>query len=285
MRIVRHQVKNMKNLTPIEQLAYSTVRIEAVLEDGISTGTGFFFRFNEEDDGSHIPVIVTNKHVIEDSKTGRFQLTLKDDSGDPLLEHITFELGEFESRWIHHPENEIDLCVMPIAPLLHMAKEYDKEFYFLSLGQDLLPNEDDFDDMFGMDDITMVGYPIGIWDSTHNLPVFRRGITATNPKYDWNGRKEFLIDCACFPGSSGSPVLLYNVGGYFTRKGMQLGGSRIKLLGVLYAGPQYTATGEIEIVNVPVKQQPVAKSNIPSNLGIVIKSEKLLDFDGIFNDA
>ena len=100
---------------------------------------------------------------------------------------------------------------------------------------------------------------------------------------DWNGKKEFLIDCACFPGSSGSPVLLFNVGGYFSRKGMNLGGMRLKLLGILYAGPQHTATGEIEIVNVPVKQQPVAISRIPSNLGIVIKSEKLLDFENIFN--
>jgi hypothetical protein len=64
---------------------------------------------------------------------------------------------------------------------------------------------------------------------------------------------------------------------------MNLGGMRLKLLGILYAGPQHTATGEIEIVNVPVKQQPVAISRIPSNLGIVIKSEKLLDFENIFN--
>jgi hypothetical protein len=45
---------------------------------------------------------------------------------------------------------------------------------------------------------------------------------------------------------------------------MNLGGMRLKLLGILYAGPQHTATGEIEIVNVPVKQQPVAILNLKS---------------------
>jgi hypothetical protein len=277
-------MKMEEKLTPVEQLAYSTVRIEADSVDGsTSTGTGFFFRLKEKTDGSHIPVIVTNKHMVADTTRGRFQLTLKDESGSPLVKsHFAFELDQFQERWVPHPDGKTDLCVMPIAPLLNLAKEQDKEFYFISLAKNLLPTENDFNDMFGMDDITMVGYPIGIWDSVHNFPVFRRGITATNPKYDWNGKKEFLIDCACFPGSSGSPVLLFNVGGYFSRKGMNLGGTRLKLLGILYAGPQHTATGEIEIVNVPVRQQPVAISRIPSNLGIVIKSEKLLDFDDSF---
>jgi V8-like Glu-specific endopeptidase len=136
--------------------------------------------------------------------------------------------------------------------------------------------------MFGMDDITMIGYPNGIWDETHNFPVFRKGITATNPRYDWNGNKEFLIDCACFPGSSGSPVLLLNMGGYFTRMGMQLGSVRLKLLGILYAGLQPTAEDDIEVVEVPVVQKPVAVSQIPNNLGVVIKSEFLKDFDSLF---
>lgn len=52
----------------------------------------------------------------------------------------------------------------------------------------------------------MVGYPDGIWDEFNNQPIVRRGITATHPKNDFNGKGEFLIDAVCFPGSSGSPV-------------------------------------------------------------------------------
>lgn len=40
---------------------------------------------------------------------------------------------------------------------------------------------------------------------------FRRGITATNINFDYNGKKEFVIDAACFPGSSGFPVFIWKV--------------------------------------------------------------------------
>lgn len=128
----------------------------------------------------------------------------------------------------------------------------------------------------------MVGYPNGIWDEVNNFPVFRRGVTASRPLRDWNGKPEFLIDAACFPGSSGSPVLLFDTHGYQNKKGTFFGASRIKLLGILYAGPQHTVTGEIQIVTVPTVQLPVAVSPIPNNLGIIIKASKLTDFESLF---
>ncbi len=91
-----------------------------------------------------------------------------------------------------------------------------------------------------------------------------------------------MIDAACFPGSSGSPVFLYNIGGWATRTGdIVMGGARVKLLGVLYGGPQHTATGEIRIVNVPTRDAPVAISRIPNNLGLIIKSSCLTEFDDV----
>lgn len=36
------------------------------------------------------------------------------------------------------------------------------------------------------------------------------GSTASHPAYNYNNRNEFVIDCACYPGSSGSQVMLYN---------------------------------------------------------------------------
>ncbi|WDL97888.1 hypothetical protein [Alicyclobacillus sp. ALC3] len=76
----------------------------------------------------------------------------------------------------------------------------------------------------------------------NNFPIFRHGSTATQPGVDYNGEPKFLIDMACFPGSNGSPVLLYNPGGYATREGFTFK-SRLYLIGVLYAGPMFTAEG------------------------------------------
>ncbi|MBT2739938.1 MULTISPECIES: hypothetical protein [unclassified Bacillus (in: firmicutes)] len=52
------------------------------------------------------------------------------------------------------------------------------------------------------------------------------------------------------------------------------------LLGILYAGPQFTATGEIAVLNIP-SSRPISVSQIPMNLGYIIKSHKLLDFEEI----
>ena len=131
----------------------------------------------------------------------------------------------------------------------------------------------------GIEDITMIGYPNGIWDVRNNMPIVRRGITATNPKHDYNGLPLFVIDCACFPGSSGSPVLIFNQGGYMDAQGnMNLGGSRVLLLGVLFAGPQHVAEGEIATIDVPLQQLSISLSKIPNNLGFVVKARKLNDF-------
>jgi hypothetical protein len=129
-----------------------------------------------------------------------------------------------------------------------------------------------------LEDVIMVGYPIGLWDSVNNMPVFRRGVTATHPYLDYESRKEFLVDMACFPGSSGSPVLLYNATGYMTRDGTHhIGQSRIKLLGTLYAGPQFDAQGELHIVPVPIATKAIAVSRIPINIGLVIRAERVLE--------
>ncbi|MBU2446074.1 MAG: serine protease [Bacteroidetes bacterium] len=268
------------NLSISEQLAYNTVRIECDLTSGGSgTGTGYFYRF-ELSNNIMVPVIVTNKHVIDDVKQMRFILTLSNANDEPMPQsHFGFYIDDVEKNWIKHTDSEIDLCIMPIQPLLTQAAQINKKFFFISLEKSLIPTQQELDDMTALEDIIMVGYPNGIWDKVNNLPILRKGITASHPNFDWNGKPEFMIDAACFPGSSGSPVLLFNQGGYSTKSGgMIIGPSRIKLLGTLYAGPQHTIAGDVKIINVPTQQKPIAISTIPNNLGIVIKSKVLSDF-------
>lgn len=267
-------------MTPAETLMHTTVRLECLLDGNRpSTGTGFFFSF-KVNDKTHVPLIVTNKHVINKSKVGTFVLTKSNERGEPILgatERIV--LDNFESLWIKHPEENVDLAVFPLAPLYLQAEAKGVKFFAPPMGEDLLPTPAGIADLSGLETITMIGYPNGIWDEKNNMPIVRRGITATNPKNDYNGLPLFVIDCACFPGSSGSPVLIFDQGGYLDAKGnLNLGGGRIILLGVLFAGPQHIAEGEIQTIEVPLAQMPISLSKIPNNLGFVVKAQKIADF-------
>lgn len=270
------------SLSVAEQLTYSTVRIECVNAQGIgSTGTGFFFTFFDANN-VQIPVIVTNKHVVEGSVRGKIYLTKADSENNPVSnEHLPIIIDDFRDKWVFHDDEQIDLCIMPFGPLINYFHRQGKRVFYSTLTKDLIPNENDFAELDAIEDITMIGYPSGIWDEVNNLPVVRRGITASHPVINYNGKEEILIDAACYPGSSGSPVFIYNNGMYTAKTGSTYAGRiRVLLLGVLYAGPQYSANGDI-LMKVPIQNRPFVRSDIPMNLGYVIKSHKILDFEEI----
>lgn len=271
-----------QNLTTSEQLAFTTIRIQCQSDsEGISIGTGWFFIFSF-DDGKQVPVIITNHHVIKGSAKGTFQLTRANADGTPQIgkfDHIVFD--NFEKNWFHHPKPEIDLCFMPIAPLLYEARKQGVSFFCRQIDESLLPNQKLLSELTALEEILMIGYPIGIWDSFNNMPIFRKGITATHPNLNYEGKDEFLIDAACYPGSSGSPVFLYNLGTFSNRQGGTSIGTRIALLGVLYAGHQFNVEGEIKVLPIPTQMKPVPISRIPINLGVVIKANQILDFKPI----
>lgn len=274
------------SLSISEQLQYSTVRIECEHSGNAkSTGTGYFFRFKENKENSeHIPVVITNKHVINGAIKGRIIFTKMDNSGNPIdTEHFSISIENFESYWRKHPNSDVDLCAMPIAPFLNAANSQGQKLFYIPLDKSLIPSDSQLEELSALEDVVMVGYPNGIWDRTNNKPIFRKGVTATHPFFDYNGKKEFMIDAACFPGSSGSPIFLLNEGGYRDKKGnTYLGKTRIYLLGTLYAGPQHTATGEIKVINIPTSEKPIAISSIPNNLGLIIKSLRIKELEDLF---
>lgn len=276
----------MQELSTSEMLTYNTVRLECHLPQG-HTSVGTAFCFNFLNNGKfNVPTLVTNKHVVQGATKGIFFLHIVDAGNVPRRgTKIPVELDCFQERWIPHPDMTVDLCILPIAPIINEAQAKQVAPFFIPLDRSLIPSTEELVVLTALEDIIMIGYPIGIWDSQNNMPVIRRGITATHPAIDYNGRREFMIDAACFPGSSGSPVYLYNSGTYPTRDGGTVVGNRVKLLGVLYAGPQFSAEGDIQIVNVPTHQKAIAVSRIPTNLGLCIRSERLLEFEPILQAA
>ncbi|EGZ3995501.1 trypsin-like peptidase domain-containing protein [Salmonella enterica subsp. enterica serovar Wichita] len=271
-------------ISPIEYLVHSTLRIECLTNEGTTSGTGYYFDFLVEGD-SCIPCIITNKHVIAGATKGKFHLTLKKDDGTiDLGNHKAVSFDNFEEMWIQHPDSNVDLAIFLLGPLFNYLEKEGIKFHCVRLRKENVATTELLSTLSSMEEIIMIGYPNGIWDEKHNLPIIRKGITATHPKLPYNNNPEFMIDAACFPGSSGSPVFLANIGSYVDKNGNLCAGSRIALLGTLYAGPQHTTTGEIKIINIPTVNKPIAISTIPNNLGLVIQASKIDDFEKILLD-
>jgi hypothetical protein len=270
-------------LSNSEKITHSTVRIEVINERGqtISTGSGFFFRFSIK--GVHnVPVLVTNKHVVKDAKIGRLVFTIGDDENNPKYgEKFSYSITDFEKAFIFHPSSDVDLCIMPMQPIFEDATtRHSKNLFTVSLDETIIPSIEQLNGLSVMEDVIMVGYPNGLWDQTNNLPIIRRGITAVHPKFDYNGKTDIVVDMACFPGSSGSPIFIHNQGSYPTGDGIAIG-NRVMLLGVLYAGPQMTAIGDIQTKTIPTADVQFSRTNLMINIGYAVKSRRLMDFKPI----
>lgn len=261
---------------PTEQLLFATVRVESDVQEETSVGTGFLFSF-KVDEGKTIPVVVTCKHVVEGATRGRFKLHLASaaDPKTPSGESRFVELDNFAQRWIAHPNPRIDLCAMPLAPLLAVAEQLGVHPFFIQLDESLLPSAAELDQLQAVENVLMVGYPTGLWDEVNNFPLFRRGVTASHPAFDFKGESITVVDMACFPGSSGSPVLLFDQGAYVSKKGITVG-LRAKLLGVLFGGPTFSAEAEIVIRPIPTGKRATALTAVMVHLGYILKSRELV---------
>jgi V8-like Glu-specific endopeptidase len=269
-------------LSITEKLLHSTVRIETLDSKGIpSSGTGFFFNF-AAGDNRVCPAIVTNKHVVKGQSRGFFHLTLAKGEDEPDYgKHERIEVSDFAIAWQEHPDPSVDLAMCVVGGLFNHLAQIGKRPFYIGIDKTIIPHADAIANLNAVEDIMMIGYPNGLWDAKNNLPIVRRGITGTPAFVDYNGKPEFLIDAACFPGSSGSPVFIVNQGLVHDKRGTNLGGSRILFLGVLYAGPQTTATGRIVIQAAPTNVQPIPVVNMMMNLGICVKAAKVLDFEAM----
>ncbi|GAA5000291.1 hypothetical protein GCM10023206_01740 [Acinetobacter puyangensis] len=260
------------SLSIAESLLYSTVKITALSQGNIiGTGTGFFTCFNKTQD-SLIPVLITNKHVV----SGADQIHIKCHIADQTVYKPSGSLIDvnilLHDTLLNHPNQNIDLCAISIGSILQQAIHQSTPIFYAPITMDIIPEDGDWQYFDAIEEITMVGCPNGLSDTVNNLPIIRQGITATSPNKPYNGNQEFMIDMACFPGSSGSPVFLYNRDGYLDRKtqSIVMGQSRLKLLGILYAGPQFTSSGQI-ILSKGLQ----FKIDSMMHLGIVIKSSEL----------
>ena len=220
----------MMNLEDIgTQLMYTTAPIYAFKLDGVvSSGTSFVFSINQSKDSS-IPLLITNYHVVENAINGYVEMHVSK-NGIPTKDvaRVQFDGSILQTNRL----GNLDLVAFPLAGAVNDLQRKGTFLFYKGIDPNLIPRGEVLTDLSAIEDITFIGYPSSIYDTNNKIPVIRRGITATPIWNDFQGNKEFLIDAGVFPGSSGSPVFIYNRGTFPTKDGVAVG-NRVLFVGIL----------------------------------------------------
>ena len=263
----------------LDLLPFTTTKIEATTNTGqLSTGTGFFFAFNSDQQQSSIPVLITNRHMVENMISITIKITTKKNNLPQIGNYLPFTIELNKNNMIMHPNKGIDLSIIILAPYIG---SHIKSLFIPYLSKENIATEKELQHINILHDIIMVGYPDGISDEINNMPIFRKGITATNPSIDYNGHHEFLIDASCFPGSSGSPVMSYENGMVRDADGNFTINYGAKLIGIQAKTFLHNSNGKIVPIEIPTQVIPGVITSIPNNLGIVVKASCILDFESL----
>lgn len=257
-----------------EQLFFTTAFIETLDQGGqTGSGTGFIYGV-ETGPGQTATFLVTNKHVIANASSATVRFIASDTEAmvQPSLGTTrSLVIDRPEQLFTGHPVPQIDVAVLPLTPFVIQMQAQGAYPFFKTLPASLALTDVNVQELDAIEDVTFVGYPNGLFDSKHFLPILRTGTAATPLSVDYGGEPIFLVDASVFPGSSGSPVLLIQKTGYVTRNGGAVFGSpRVFLLGVVAAAYQR---------QVPVLQTSTAGGtafvNDLLNIGIVYKAKAI----------
>ena len=64
------------------------------------------------------------------------------------------------------------------------------KIFYVPLTTELIPDETVLSNLSAMEEVVMVGYPIGLSDMYNHKPIIRKGITSSHPKRNYQGKKE-----------------------------------------------------------------------------------------------
>lgn len=252
----------------IERLQYLTARVDGNDASGAAcSGTAFFVCIEDPRFPNPQFALVTNKHVVAGISEATLRFHRTTENLVPTGETIQTTVTNFEDKWLMHPDADVDLCIASLGDLKEELAGLGIQVRMAYVISEHLPSDAELKSMSSVEDVLMVGYPIGIADDVSNLPIIRRGITAIHPSVDFSGRPISVIDMACFPGSSGSPV--------FAVEQLHGGKRKVTFLGVLFAGPTFDMHGKI--VPVPIPTGCYVSSVTPGmvHLGYIVKAREL----------
>ncbi|OOG24332.1 hypothetical protein B1C78_08945 [Thioalkalivibrio denitrificans] len=251
-------------------------------------GTGFFYKVVHPQKDIAKILIVTNKHVVRGADVVHFVLSSAlsvralDEQHQPRGHKDQKFMLPLNGNTYLHPNPNIDLCAIDVTIPVGQVLQTGAQLRSMFIDSSWLPEPEARPIIRDVEQVLVVGYPRGLWDSHNNMPIARLGITATHPLAHYQNKREFLVDVAAFPGSSGSPVFTYEAPMFRQGDGAYTPGTKVQFVGVVWGVVEWNVEGELKVVEIPsaLKQVPVVSSSL--SLAIALHADATLELDAQF---
>jgi Trypsin-like peptidase domain len=207
----------------LTELFLNAFRLHAEV-NGVGLGTAFFIEYLIESGSSSPNTIifgVTAKHVIDQQKSVSFELNRRSESELPLFGDSKW-LTVTKEKFIEHPDGfdlAVFACGEPINELIQSGfHPFLKVWYADGLG---IAYERDFETLEIGRTVYCAGFPDGKGDNKLKVPLVRTGTIAFPPYLPFSfgqdsnevKNESLVLDLWAYPGSSGSPLVVTQLGG------------------------------------------------------------------------
>ncbi|HZY92876.1 MAG TPA: trypsin-like peptidase domain-containing protein [Thermoplasmata archaeon] len=228
------------------------VRATALIQNEAGElGTGFFVA-RKVDEASLRLFLITNKHVLADTRKHRdgarqieLNLNLRKDGkivGTKAI--LPLRLADGNAIWREHEDPDVDVLAIDVTAVKVQVVDMDVKW----AGYDGFADPQKIVDheITMADEVIALGYPLGLKQGDTFLPIAKSGILASKigervsdtvqtsgGELHHRNMPAFLVDGAFIPGSSGSPVILKPMVGRVVRRNIVLSPAPSLLLGII----------------------------------------------------
>lgn len=186
----------------IDKMYFRVVKVNTFAGgQSLTNATGFFFLHEE------FLYLITSRHVVQNpaaghcpdflyvalhsniadlQQTGGLSIPLYVDGVPQWYQHPACADADLVAVAVNDPHVLSSFVVVPFR-----SEDILNSNTIIPLGQDVL----------------ILGFPLGFYDTTHNLPIVRRATIASSFPHPFKQQPYFLTDARLHRGMSGSPVV------------------------------------------------------------------------------
>lgn len=222
-------------ITLTERLLHAVKRLEVTTPAGTRLATGYCCQVPVNAERS-LPAIVTTRQALAQATavSTRFHIA---GQGGPSRESVELRMEGSTLNIVQHPNPAVDLAALLHARAMQgwSAAHPGRQLFTQWLDEASVFAEERWEELDGLEGISVIGAAEKLWDGANNLPLLLAGHTASHPLLEHEGRPEFVVSLRVLPGLWGAPVFLRQAGVGRTPEALARR-SRFGLLGTLRGG-------------------------------------------------